>query len=426
MKNYFVKKSCLKGEISIPPSKSQTMRSILFASIAKGKSFIKNFLKTDDVLAFIEGCKKFKAKIEIKKNNLEIIGVNSKILLKENECLNVNNSGIALRFLTSIYALSDKKILITGDTSIRENRLMLPLLNALNKLGAEVRYLQKEGFAPFEIKGPISAKDVVIDGFDSQYVSSLLILASLLDEKINIFVENPKEIPWIKLTLSWFDKFNIKYINEDFKKFEINAPCKYKSFEYDVPSDFSSILFPIAAALFTNSEIIIKNIVFDDFQNDIKTIDVFKKLGADIEINDKKNYIAVKKSNLKGDAIIDMDEFVDSLPILAAFACFNDGRIILKNASSCKLKESNRILSIYNELKKMNANIEIQDDGLVIKKSDLKPARVLSYNDHRIAMALTSLALSIDGITTIENINCINKTYPTFKEDFLSLGAKIL
>ncbi|MFA6119280.1 MAG: 3-phosphoshikimate 1-carboxyvinyltransferase [Parachlamydiales bacterium] len=426
MKNYFVKKSSLKGELYIPSSKSQSMRAILFASLAKGKSKIKNFLKSDDIFVFIEGCRKFKAKIEIKKNNLEIEGVNSKIVLKKNDSLDVKNSGIALRFLTAVYAIADKKIIITGDSSICRNRPMQPLIHALNFLNADIKSLKKEGFAPIEINGPITNGKVKIEGADSQYVSALLIAASLLKEDTYIEVENPGEKPWVDLTLNWLDKFNVKYINENFEKYKVSGGNKFKAFEYAVPSDFSSILFPIVAALITNSEITIKDIVFDDLQKDQKTIDVFKKFNAEIEVNKNDNSIIVKKSTLFGSAEIDINDFVDSLPILAVFACFNDGKIILKNASVCKNKESNRIAVISSELKKMNAKIEVLDDGLVIEKSNLKPATVNSYNDHRIAMSLCVAALAIDGITTIEDISCIDKTYPGFKEDFIKMGACIL
>lgn len=426
MKNYFVKKSCLDGEIEAPRSKSQSIRAILFASIARGKSKIKNFLKSKDVFTFIEGCKKFRAKILIKKNNLEIIGTN-KILFKKNEKFNANNSGLSYRLLCSIYALCDRKITVTGDKSILENRYMQPLIDALNTMQANVKSIKNNGFAPLEIQGPLSSGHVKIDGEDSQFISSLLIASSLLKGKTQIDVKNAKEKPWINLTLSWLDKFNVAYVNENFQKFTVFGNNRFKAFDYEVPSDFSSILFPIVAALITKSKIVIKNIVFDDFQNDQKTIDVLiKKFNANITINRQDNKIIVEKSSLKGSLEIDMDDFIDSLPILAVFGCYNEGKIILKNASSAKKKESNRIFAICSELKKMNAKIVELNDGVSIEKSNLKKAKVKSFNDHRIAISLTIAALGIDGVSVIEDINCIDKTYPTFKMDMKSLKARIL
>lgn len=426
MKNYFIKKSFLHGEISPPSSKSQSIRAILFASIASGKSKIKNFLKCEDVFAFIEGCSKFKAKILIKKNNLEIFGVNKKILLKENDKINVKNSGLALRFLTSIYALSDKSIFITGDNSICTNRPMKPLIESLSLLGAKIECKNLPFFAPFEIKGPILPGFIKLEGKDSQHVSSLLIASSLLKDKMEIEVENPGEKPWVKMTLDWLDKFKVKFENNNFEKFTIYAPNRFKAFEYEVPTDFSSALFPIVASLITNSEITLKNIIFDDSQNDQKTIDVLKILGADIQIDREKKEIKVKKSILKGNLTIDVNDFIDSVPILAVFGCFNDGKIILKNASNARNKESNRLFAITTELKKMNARISETEDGLIIEKSDLKPAIVNSHSDHRIAMSLCSAAMALDGVSTIEDTNCIDKTYPDYKEDMKNLGARIL
>ncbi len=426
MKNYFIKKSFLKGEISLPSSKSQTIRAILFASLANGKSKIINFLKSEDVYAFIEGCSKFKAKIFIKKNNLEILGTNKKILLKDNDTINVKNSGLALRLLTSLYALSNKTIQITGDSSICSNRSMRPLIESLNLLGANIKCKKLNYFAPLEIKGPFLPGSIKIDGQDSQHVSSLLIASSLLKEKMEIEVENPGEKPWVKMTLDWLDKFKVKYENNNFEKFTVFAPNKFKAFEYVVPTDFSSALFPIVAALVTNSQITLKEIIFDDAQNDQKTIDIFKKFGADIKIDKEKKTITVNRSHLKGNCIIDVNDFIDSIPILAVFGCFNDGKIILKNAEVARKKESNRLFAITNELKKMNGKIKETDDGLIIEKSDLKSSVVNSHSDHRIAMALSVASLAISGVSTIEDISCIDKTYPDFKQDLKNLGAAIL
>lgn len=438
MKNYFVKRSIIKGQTIAPTSKSQTMRAILFASLAKGESKIKNFLKTKDTLAFIKGCEKFRAKIKIQKNNLKIVGVNKKINLKKNEKLNVLNSGIALRFLTSIYALSNEKIVITGDESIQNNRSMKPLIEALNTSKIHIKSIKKEGFeagfkagfAPLEIKGPFQEDVIEIDGEDSQHVSSILIASSLLKNKTEIKVKNPKEKPWVNMTLSWLNKMGITLENKNFENFIIdplkNMKNSFKAFEYDVPTDFSTILFLIAASLITNGEITIKNVVFDDNQGDLKTIEVLKKLGAVIEIDRSKKIIEVKKSTLKNTLEIDADDFIDSVPVLAVIGCFNIGKIVLKNAQNAKKKESNRIYTITTELKKMGAKIKETKDGLVVETSKLKAAKLNSHKDHRIAMALTVAALAVDKPSTIEDIDCIEKTYPNFKKEFKLIGAQII
>ncbi|NGX27856.1 MAG: 3-phosphoshikimate 1-carboxyvinyltransferase [Candidatus Anoxychlamydiales bacterium] len=427
MKSYFVKKSTLKGEIVSPSSKSQTMRAILFASIASGQSKIKNFLKTDDILAFIDGCKKFGAKIKVKKNNLEILGTNKKIKLKKNVILDVKNSGIALRFLTAIYALGDKNILVTGDESICSMRSMKPLITSLNELGAKITSKKMQGFAPLDIKGPFKGGSIKIDAKDSQHISSLLIAASLLKDPMKIEAINPKEKPWVALTLEWLDKLNIKYENYNFEKYVLYPAKKIAAFEYLVPTDFSTILFPIVASLITKSEISIKDVVFDVFQKDQKTIEIFQKLGAKIEIDKVKQEIRVKKSHLQGNLDLDVDDFIDSVPILAVFGCFNDGKIVLKNAQNAKTKESNRLSTITVELKKMGAKIKETKDGLEIEKSILKPAIVNSHKDHRIALSLVIASLGTDGTPcVIEDIDCISKTYPNFKKDFQTLKAKVL
>ncbi len=260
MKNYFIKKSKLSGEIVIPPSKSQTMRAILFASLAKGKSQINNFLKSPDILAMIEGCGKFKAKIVVKKNNLEIIGSNNKVqLYKKNNRLDVKNSGLALRFLTSIYSLGVSSVQITGDESICSNRSMHELICSLNKLGGDIKSIKKEGFAPLNILGPIKSGKVKINGEDSQFVSSLLIALSFLDGKTYLEVDTPGEKPFVQMTLDWMDKLGISIKSENYEKYVIEGSAKINGFNYFVQTDFSSVLFPIVAYLITKSYILIKN-----------------------------------------------------------------------------------------------------------------------------------------------------------------------
>ncbi len=420
MAGYFIKKSNIKGVISMSSSKSQTMRAVLFASIAEGKSKIFNFLPSSDVFAMIEACRKLGAEVEIDSNNLKITG--SKINIKKETTINVGNSGIALRFLSSVFALTNQKINITGDTSICCNRSMGSLIGALKKLGANIT--SNNGFAPLGITGPITSGNVMVNGEDSQFVSSLLIALSLVNGDSEINVQNPGEKPFVDMTLDWLKRLDIKYENDGYNKYKIFGPNYFQGFKYTVPSDFSSMLFPITAALITKSDIIIKDVIFDEYQGDFKVIGLLKKLGANIEVG--QDFIEIKKSCLKGGIEIDVNDFIDSVPILAVLACFIDGGLILKNASVAKKKESDRLGCITKELKKMGAYVIERTDGLIIKKSFLKPAVVSSHKDHRIAMALFVAGLNIKGLTKVEDIDCIKKSYPDFLKDLKFLGANIL
>ncbi|NGX56335.1 MAG: 3-phosphoshikimate 1-carboxyvinyltransferase [Candidatus Anoxychlamydiales bacterium] len=423
MKNYFIKKSILKGSIVIPPSKSQTVRAIIFASFAKKESLIKNFLKSKDTFALIDIMKNIGAKIDIKKNNLKIVGINKKIKLKKN-VFDVNNSGIAFRFLSAIFALFNKKIILTGDKNLIKTRDLSPLIKSLSKLNAKI-ISKNNGFAPIEIEGPIDEKDVEILGEDSQFVSSLLIAKALQKKGSILYVKNPMEKPYVDMTINWLKKFNAKIINENYEKFIIEKKANLQGFVYQVPSDFSTMLFVIVASLITNSEITIENIIFDEDQKDFLVIDILKSFNANIIVDKQNNKIDIKKSILKGIKTVDINDNIDAVPILAVFGCFVD-ELTITNAKVAKFKESNRLVVITKELKKLNANIEQTNEGLIIKRSTLKKAIVSSHMDHRIALSLIVAALTIDESCEVQDVNCIDKTYKNFKKDLNLLGAKII
>lgn len=419
--------SFLKGTIkNPPPSKSQTMRALIFALLAKGESTIHNYLKSPDTLAMIEAIKILGAKVKIFKKKLKIIGTNGDIRPLKN-IINSKNSGIILRFILAISALSNKEITITGDESIKKNRVILPLLDALKQLNVKILSKNKNTRPPITIKGPIkkTSKTILkISGEDSQPISALLIALSFA-KSFNFFelkVKNPKETPWIDLTLSWLKFLKIPYKKKGYKYFKIFPNQKIKKFEKFIEKDFSSIAYPIAAALITNSEISI-NIDINQNMPDKEFLNILKKMNANIEIF--KDKIKIKKSKLKG-LKIDLDKCIDALPILAVIGCYAEGKTILYNASIARKKESDRISSICKELKKMKAKIKETKDGLIIEKSTLfGSSKLSSHKDHRIAMSLIVAALGAKKESTIDGVSFIKKSYPNFIKDMQNINAKI-
>lgn len=424
MGDYRVKKSTLEGEIVIPASKSHTIRSIIFGSLAKGKSIIHHYLPSTDTKATIESCRNFGAILDVSPERIEIQGINGKVTYTE-DVINAGNSGLVLRFFAAIGALGKYPIVITGDHSIRHRRPIKPLLDGLSQLGVSTSTMRGDGYAPIIIQGPIKSGKAVIHGEDSQPVSALLIAAAFAEGPIEIDVLNPGEKPWISLTLDWFDRLGIKYENDAFNRFRLFGNSRYEGFEYQVPGDFSSAAFPIAAALVTNSDLIIKNIDMNDSQGDKELIAVFQKMGANIEIDEVNKMMHVKKGSSLTGVKVDINNFVDAITILAVVACFAEGETHIFNAAIAKQKESNRINSIATELKKMGADIIETEDGLLIRKAPLKGASVKSYDDHRMVMSLSVAAMGAEGDTTISSVECVSKTFPTFLRDFKKLKANI-
>lgn len=424
MNRFIINKSGVNGEIEVPSSKSHTLRAILFGALGKGKTSIFHYLRSPDADAMIEACRLFGAKIDLKEDNLEIEGLDGTIKWCE-DVINAGNSGLVLRFCTAIGALCPNPVVITGDHSIKHQRMMTPLLLGLSQLGVLVATMRGDGYPPIIVQGPLMPGKTTVTGEDSQHVSALIIAAALGQGPVEISVTNPGEKPWISLTLDWLDRLNIPYRNRGFENYYLPGNAHYEGFSYTVPGDFSSAAFPIAAALITQSELTIKNIDMQDSQGDKELIDVLIKMGARIEIRKEARTLKVLKgSQLKG-MEVDINNFIDAITILAVIGCYAEGETHIKNAAVARHKECNRIDSIATELQKMGAQIDSTPDGLIVKKSKLYGAELKGYHDHRMVMSLAVAALGAEGETSVSDIESIKKTYPSFLEDFRKIGANI-
>lgn len=422
MKNLFVSKGLFQGKITVPPSKSHTLRAVLFGSLAKGKTVIHHPLLSPDTFSMVEACRSLGAKIAIFPDSIEIQGIDGKITGAEKE-IDAGNSGLVLRMISAIAALAAKPIEITGDHSICHRRDMTPMIEALSPLGVQMISTKGDGCAPLLIKGPMEGKEIFVVGEDSQFVSSLLIASIFRNCPTTIYVKNPGEKPWVQLTLDWFRKLSIPYQQEGFIVYRMQGGHSYPGFTYTVPGDFSSAAFPIASAVIQGTELEVSNLQMQDAQGDKEFLFVLQRMGASLEI--RENSVLVKKgSDLLG-IDVDVNDFIDSIPILAVIGCFAKGTTRIANAAIARGKECDRIHCITEELKKMGANIIEQEDGVIVHHSSLHAAEVSSHQDHRMAMALAVAGGALEGKTTILGSACIRKTYPTFVEDFQKIGARI-
>lgn len=420
--NYNVKPGRLSGTIEIPPSKSHTHRALLFALLANGTSKIHKYLDSPDSAAMLKAIKALGATVIKSEDTLEITGVGPH-LKPSDDVINAGNSGIVLRFIGALSALIPAYTVITGDHSIRTRRPVKPLLEALEQLGVFAKSMRGDGYAPVIIAGPLGGGSCTLDGQDSQPISALLVAASFASKKTEIHVTNPGEKPWIDLTLSWFDFLGLPYENHEYTRYVIPGGASYSGFDYTVPGDFSSLAFPLAAALVTDSEVTIENVDRNDVQGDKKLLDALTKMGANITSEGRTLHVK-KGPPLKG-CTLDINDYIDAITILAVIGCFAEGETVLTNAAIARKKECDRIHAIATELKKMRADIEEKEDGLIIRSSKLKGAIVDTYHDHRMVMSLTVAALGAEGDSVIQDTQCVAKTYPNFKEHMTRLGAKL-
>ncbi len=413
----------LKGEITIPGSKSHTIRAVIFASLAEGTSKLINPLRSEDTMAAVNACIALGAKINIDNEKEWIVeGFNLNPTIPKN-VLNMANSGTSTNLVSGIVAaLCGEEVTLDGDESLR-SRPMQPLLKALNNLGAEALSENNNGKCPVKIKGKMTGGKTEVDGISSQYVSSLLIACPLLENDSEITVTNMHEKPYIGMTLKWLDEQGIRYEKSaDLTNFKIKGKQKYKSFEKTIPADWSSAAFPIVAAVITKSDVLINGLDLKDTQGDKAVIDYLRKMGADISA--EGDGIRVKGRELNG-CELDLNATPDALPAMAIAGCFANGTTKLYNVKQARIKETDRIKVMHDELERMGADIREMDDGLIIHNSKLNGTKVKGHSDHRVVMALSLAGMTARGKTEITTAEAVNVTFPNYLELMKSLGANM-
>lgn len=409
-------KQNIKGIFSVPGDKSISHRAVMFGAISKGVTEIEGFLMGDDCLSTIKCFKQLGINIEVNKDKVIVYGKGLNGLNKPNNILDVGNSGTTLRLITGLLSAQPFSCEITGDSSIQK-RPMDRVINPLSKMGADI-----EGkFCPIKINGK-SLKGIEYTlPVASAQVKSAIILASLYVDGITTIIEPEPTRDHTEIMLNYLGANIIKQNN----KIICNPIKQLYSKNIIVPGDISSAAYFIVAGLIVpNSQILITNVGVNFTRTGIIT--ALRDMGANIEILNKRNLcgdyvadISVKTSNLAGTTIEGkiIPRLIDEIPILAVVACFANGKTYIKDASELKVKESNRISTITNELKKMGANITETEDGMIIEGGyPLKGSTVQSYNDHRIAMSLAIAGLLAEGETCIQNSECVDISFPQFYE----------
>ena len=418
-----VKKSVFSGSLYIPPSKSETMRAIIFAAMADGVSKVSNFLYSPDTFSMIEAVKEFGVKIEQNGSTLNITGVSRKLKAPK-RMIDVGNSGLAFRFVLALAALVEEEVLITGDESIRTRRPINSLLDVYRKSGMTVRGFSSNDGKFISIKGTLQPGEMKVDGQDSQLVSSLLFTTSFLEGNSLIKVKDAGEKPWIDLTLDFFSRYGKEISHKNYSSYEVKGGFSYKGFSYQIGGDYSTALFPIAAGLISNREVVIEGLKQDSLQADRHAIEIFQEMGADLSFDTKGALHVGNNQTLLG-VQIDINHCIDVFPILSVVALFAKTKTEITGYEIAKKKESNRIEVMINELGKLGAKIEERDGKVTIHPSKLSGAKVSSAKDHRVALSLIVAAIRANGSTTIGGVEALLKTYPTAVYDFLSSGVDL-
>ena len=416
-----VEKAKLTGIIACPPNKSYTHRAIFLASLAKGKSVIRNVLLSRDTIATINACKAFGAEISIDGSTVTVES-KGKVIPQKSE-IDAANSGTTIRISAAIATLSDTKIILTGDSSLKK-RPMQPLLDALGKLGAACT--STDGKPPITVKGKILGGNTNISGsVSSQFISALLMAAPKTEKGITLEIEGDLvSKPYLDATVATMKKFGA-FVNTILPYKKYNIPKQdYKPIDFTVPSDFSSVALILSAAVLIGDNMSIIAPVGDLPQGDREMLSHLEKLGVQVNIGD--DVITVKSPQLLKGGRFDLSNTPDLLPPIAILALKTSKPIEIFNVRHARFKETDRIAILAQELSKLGVNVTEKEDGLILNAPGIiKSAELNSFEDHRLFMAFSISAMFV-GNCTVTDPDSVYVSYPTFIDDMNRIGAKIL
>ncbi|MDR1230999.1 MAG: 3-phosphoshikimate 1-carboxyvinyltransferase [Spirochaetaceae bacterium] len=416
------------GTVRVPASKSHTIRALLLAAAAEGVSRLEYPLDSLDTRSCMAACRAFGANIE---EVAAADGVLRGLVVTGNppekwdgaaKTIDVGNSGTTLFFGLAFAALGHGAVTFTGDDQIA-NRSAAPLLDALSALGAEV--VSRNGCAPITVRGPLCGGRVVLPCPTSQYLSALLLALPLCPAGVTAEINIPllNELPYIKMTLAYLRKYladgRMNGASGSSGIAGVTLPATgqgqwavpatiairggncYRAFNAGVTGDFSSAAFPACAGAVSGGEVQLEGLDFDDEQGDKVFFDLLAKAG--------------KGAPLAPLGVVDLNAMPDLLPIAAVLACYGAGESRLVNVAHARIKETDRIAVMCEELSKLGADIAELPDGLVIRGGKkLRGGHVDGRRDHRIVMALAVAALGADGPVTIAGAEAADVTYPGF------------
>ncbi len=407
----------LKVTVRIPGSKSVTHRAIIAASLAKGKSLLKNVLISEDTLYTANTLKELGVNISFKGEDLHIVGVNGILPpVTHRKDLFLGNSGTSFRLLLSVVALGRGEFFMTGSPRMLK-RPIGPLVKALNQLNVQAACIEQNSFPPVLIKanGIRGGKTRIAGDQSSQFLSSLLLSCPYAERGVTIEVTgNLVSRPYVDITVDVMEQFGVTVEKIGYNYFNIPPGQKYEACEFTVQGDASSASYFWAAAALCGGTVATENIhPFKTRQGDIRFLDILEKMGCHVERKEDK--VIVQGGDLSG-IEADMSAMPDMVPSLAAVALFARGKTYIQNVRHLRIKESDRLHAIALEWSKLGATIEEKDDGLIIHGGRrLSGGEVNPHDDHRMAMSLAVIGLRVPGVK-INQEDCVKKSFPQFWE----------
>lgn len=412
----------LKGEITPPPDKSISHRAVIFASLAEGRSRIRNFLRAEDPMSTVNAFRMLGVEIEERQGSELVIHGKGLFGLKEPfDVVHCGNSGTTIRLLSGVLAGSPFFSVLTGDDSLKQ-RPMARVIDPLKQMGADISGRAGDTLPPIAIRGKtLRAVDYKLPVASAQ-VKSSIILAGMFAEGTTTLTEPFKSRDHTERMLASMGVA----IEVEGLTVKLKGGSKLRASDTTVPADFSSAAFFIAAALVVPcSELTIKGVCINPTRTGL--LEVIRGMGAEVELSNKRlvsgepvaDIHCRTAAGMKGIHIEEdiVPSLIDEFPILCVLATQAEGITDIRGAKELRVKESDRIRAMASELRKFGVELEEYPDGIAIKgKTQLRGCEAESYGDHRIAMSLSIAGLAAEGTTTISDASCVDISFPWFFE----------
>ena len=414
----------VNGEVNLPGSKSVSNRALLLAALSKGTTRLTNLLDSDDIRHMLNALTKLGVTYRLSddKTVCEVEGLGRPFTASESLELFLGNAGTAMRPLAAALCLGEGEYVLTGEPRMKE-RPIGHLVDALREAGAQVEYLENENYPPLKIQGTgLKAGTVSIDGsISSQFLTAFLMSAPLAEGEVTIKIDGELvSKPYIDITLHIMQQFGVTVENRDYQEFVIPAGQSYVApGDFLVEGDASSASYFLAAAAIKGGEIKVTGIGKNSIQGDIQFADALEKMGTEIEWGD--DYVIARRGELKA---VDMDfnHIPDAAMTIATTALFAEGTTAIRNVYNWRVKETDRLSAMATELRKVGAEVEEGEDYIIVTPPvELKHAEIDTYDDHRMAMCFSLVALS-DTPVTINDPKCTSKTFPDYFDKLKGLS----
>ncbi|MDY6883579.1 MAG: 3-phosphoshikimate 1-carboxyvinyltransferase [Pseudomonadota bacterium] len=413
----------VSGEVNVPGSKSLSNRALLLAALAEGETELTNLLDSEDIEHMLNALTKLGINYRLSEDKTQCVvqGNGGAFNVAEPLELFLGNAGTAMRPLCAALAASNVDTVLTGEPRMEE-RPIGDLVDALREAQADVTYLKNEGYPPLQIKGKtLNGGEMSVDGsVSSQFLTALLMAAPLFSGDVTIRIKGELvSKPYIDITLDTMAKFGVSVDNDNYQTFTVSGEAKYVApGKFMVEGDASSASYFLAAGAIKGGTVRVTGIGQNSIQGDIRFADVLEAMGAKVVWNDE--YVEVTAAPLKG-VNMDMNHIPDAAMTIATTALFAEGPTTMTNIYNWRVKETDRLAAMAAELQKLGAKVEEGHDYITVWPTDsLKHAEIDTYNDHRIAMCFSLVALS-DTPVTINDPGCTRKTFPDYFTRFKTL-----